>query len=221
MKVYLEGEAIRAICETCNSRQEATFRYDSIKMEDGLVIDGVMQAFCNNCGSSLVIAPQSTPKIRQARTKVSKKTSFRLPRILADIASCVVAKAGARYVDRAPEFLYKASLSSLLDEDPQQLEKLSQKLIAVKSNELLKLPGNHKVTVSLNPVLYEKAKLLQEATQCSQSELFRVILVAAGAEPGLDSPKYLRRSVALLDSAPPRKTPRRSRKASVLEKVSS
>ena len=214
MKVYLEGEVIRAICEACVGRQEATFRYDSIKMDDGLVIDGVMQAFCNKCGSSLVVAPQSTPRIRQARTKVSQKTRFRLPRILADIASCVVAKAGARYVDRAPEFLYKASLSTLLTEDQQQLEKLSQKLIAVKSDELLKLPGNYKVTVSLNPVLHEKAKLLQEATQCSQSELFRAILVAAGAEADADSPNYLRQSVALLDSAPPRKATRRSVKSS-------
>lgn len=208
MKVYLEGEVIRALCESCEGRREATFRYESVRMDDGLVIDGVMQAFCNQCGSSLVIAPQSTPRIRQARTKVGQKTSFRLPRILADIASCVVAKAGARYIDRAPEFLYKASLSSLLDDDQQQLEKLSQKLIAVKSDEFLKLPGNHKITVSLNPALHEKAKQLQEVTQYTQSELFRAILVAAGNESELDSAKYLRRSIALLDSAPPRRSSR-------------
>lgn len=208
MKVYLEGEVIRALCESCEGRREATFRYDSVKLDDGLVIDGVMQAFCNQCGSSLVIAPQSTPRIRQARTKVVQKTSFRLPRILADVASCVAAKAGARYIDRAPEFLYKASLSSLLDDDQQQMEKLSKKLIAVKSDEFLKLPGNHKITVSLSPALYEKARQLQEATQYTQSELFRAILVAAGAESEVDSAKNLKRSIALLDSAPPRRSSR-------------
>ena len=211
MKVYLEGETIRAICESCKSRQNATFRYDSIKMDNGLVIDGVMQAFCNRCDFCVAVAPQSTPKIQQARTQAFKKTSFRLPRILADIASCVVSKAGARSVDRAPEFLYKASLSSLLDGDQQELDNLSKKLIAAKTDKLLKLPGNQKITVSLNPILYEKAKLLQAATQCkSQSELFRRILVAAGAESDLEPPKYLRRSVVLLDGLPPRKAPRRS-----------
>ena len=65
MKVYLEGVVIRTLCEFCDGRQEATFCCDSVTMDDGLVIDGVMQAFCNNCGSSLVIAPQSTPLIRQ------------------------------------------------------------------------------------------------------------------------------------------------------------
>lgn len=67
MIVYLEGEVIRTLCEYCEGRQKAAFRYGSVKMDGGLVIDGVMQAFCNKCGSSLVIAPQSTPRIRQAR----------------------------------------------------------------------------------------------------------------------------------------------------------
>jgi hypothetical protein len=98
-----------------------------------------------------------------------------------------------------------------MDDDLQHLERFSQKLIAAKTDKVLKLPGNQKITVTLNPILYEKAKMLQEATQCkSQSELFRTILVAAGVDSDLEPPGYLRRSVALLDGLPPRKAPGRS-----------
>lgn len=72
MEIKIPGDRTRAACETCQKLTSATWRYGDLPMDSGEVAHDVMQAYCDMCGASLLVAQQSAHKIRQTR---QEKTS--------------------------------------------------------------------------------------------------------------------------------------------------
>jgi len=61
VKLYLEGEKGKALCET-DGRVFTTFRYRDVPFSDGSgVARRVLAGVCDSCGKVVSILPQSTP----------------------------------------------------------------------------------------------------------------------------------------------------------------
>lgn len=66
MRIFKEGENVKAPCAKCSATRLSTFHYRDYKSTSTKkVIHNVLQAFCNFCGSLTAIPDQSAPKISE------------------------------------------------------------------------------------------------------------------------------------------------------------
>jgi hypothetical protein len=73
--IKIEGDKTRAACEVCQKFASATWRYGPLALKKkGLIVDGVMQAYCDVCGQSVLIAQQSAYKLREACEKTRQSS---------------------------------------------------------------------------------------------------------------------------------------------------
>ncbi|MBB4188727.1 endogenous inhibitor of DNA gyrase (YacG/DUF329 family) [Sinorhizobium terangae] len=74
MKIWYAGDKSKALCEKCRKVVTTTFDYHDVPFESGIgVAKQIMAATCDECGTVVAIAPQSTPAIRVAREIASQK----------------------------------------------------------------------------------------------------------------------------------------------------
>lgn len=61
------GSKSKAICETCSSIVDTTFKLRDIKLSDGSkVIKDLIVGVCDNCDETVSIPSTQTPKIKEA-----------------------------------------------------------------------------------------------------------------------------------------------------------
>ena len=194
-EVILPGQKTRVGCDTCKAIQSATFRYDTLTLDDGLKVPDAMLAFCDVCGSRVAMAQQSAHLVRRAHHIKRKKTSLRLPRVLSDLASLLVSDAGGDPSQTAaPELVLKAMLATLLDH-PERRELWAQRMTELRSDPILAQPSEKKINLGLTPRLLEELATLQEVSHLTQSQVIRMTLLAARAD--LEVGKELKKLVAL------------------------
>lgn len=194
--LILPGHQIRVGCDTCKAMVPATFRYDTLTLSDGVKVPYAMLAFCDVCGTQVAMAQQSAHLIRKAHQKLRKKTSVRLPRILFDMASLLVAEVGGDPNEGpAPELVLKAMLATLLDQ-PQRRQALGLRLGELRNDPLLAQPSEQKLNLGLTTRLLEELASLKKVSKLgTQSEVIRTTLVAARQDPEVN--KELRKLVVL------------------------
>lgn len=198
MPVYVPGQQKNALCPTCESRELATFQYGVYEHQDGTKVPGVLILSCDRCHTQLAHAHQSSYLIQQARRQARpKKTSFRLPQVLMDLASSEVYQAGGNPIDLcAPELVLKATLASILDR-PTLRRRLIERMKKVKGNPLLSQPASRKVSLRLSERAQDElAKLAEESHLKNSSEVFRISILIAAEEESSVTPE-LRKLVLL------------------------
>ena len=85
MKIYKENDKSKAICDKCSKVVDTTFKYEIFKYKN-ILIEDVLQGFCDECGKSVSIPHQSTYKIKSYREeKCTKKREYRVPAHINDI----------------------------------------------------------------------------------------------------------------------------------------
>lgn len=177
MNIKMPGDKTRAACDGCKAFKQATWNYGKLKTEDGSVAEGVMQAFCDSCGESLLIAQQSVYKITEAKSsKLGKvRTSLNLTAPLKDLTYSRVFPFGVE-PERGPELLLRAFLAPLLDKPAD----LSEAIGALKSIDKRYLQGkkNQKVDISFPVDMVELLDTLASKTGLKRSEVMRRVLWA-------------------------------------------
>jgi len=72
MKLYLEGEKGKALCET-DGRVSTTFRYRDVPFSDGSgVAQRILAGVCDRCGKVVSIPSQSTQSIAGRRLMLGR-----------------------------------------------------------------------------------------------------------------------------------------------------
>jgi len=69
MHVVKPGDTTKVACESCQKLTYAVFNYGTFTLDDGTVVENVMQAACEVCGQVAAIAHQSAPVIKVARER--------------------------------------------------------------------------------------------------------------------------------------------------------
>jgi Arc/MetJ-type ribon-helix-helix transcriptional regulator len=182
MNIKVEGDKTRAACELCQKFASATWRYGPLVLKAGQTVDGVMQAYCDTCGSSLLIAHQSSYKLREAGEKSVKRTSVNLTGPLKDLVASCAMEFGAE-PERGPELLLRVFLRALLDE-PESLPQVASQLKDVEPR-LLRGNKNQKVDVSFTAEMFEAIDALARASKTNRSEVIRRALVLFQTTPKL------------------------------------
>lgn len=186
--VYMPGHKIEAPCEKCGRFVTATYRYDTLPLDDGTLIPDVMLARCDDCNSILLVAQQSAHAIKAARDARDaahrKRTTLRVSRPLYDYAANEVSKLGV--IKEPVSLLLKAFLATLID-SPPRLRRISRRLHEL-DDPVLEQPFDVQVALYLSDSLLSLARQLrQEARLKSTSEVFRRALVAAKGDREVDS----------------------------------
>jgi len=64
---YVPGDKLeQAPCEQCRAFTPATFSYGIVRLNDGTIVDSVLRATCDRCGTVVATTPESAPVFRQA-----------------------------------------------------------------------------------------------------------------------------------------------------------
>lgn len=185
MNIKLPGDRTEAACETCGRFTEATWQYGPFQLKDGTVVKDVMQAYCDTCGESLLVAQQSVYKIKEAREREQKvRTSVNLTAPLKDLAFSLVFQKGAD-PERGPELILKVFLTELVRE-PDRLSEAVKELKSV-DKRLLRGRKDQKVDVSFPSDMFSTLDTLAQKTGLKRSEVMRRALWASRNRPQLES----------------------------------
>lgn len=184
MNIKMPGEKTEAACETCQRFAEATWKYGPFRSSDGSVANDVMQAYCDTCGESLLVAQQSVYKIKEAKEHLHKvRTSVNLTAPLKDLAYSWVFQNGTD-PERGPELILRAFLNELLAE-PKKLSEAVKELLGV-NKRLLQGKKDQKVDVSFPNDMIDTLDTLAQKSGLRRSEVMRRALWVSYQRPGLD-----------------------------------
>lgn len=185
MNIKLPGDKTEAACETCKRFAEATWQYGPFRMKDGTTAEDVMQAYCDTCGESLLIAQQSVYKIKEARESEQKvRTSVKLTAPLKDLTFSLVFQKGAE-PERGPELILRVFLTDLI-RHPDRISEAIKQLRSV-DKRLLRGRKDQKVDVSFPSDMVSTLDTLAQKTGLKRSEVMRRALWASQKRPQLES----------------------------------
>lgn len=175
--IILEGQLTEAPCETCQKFTIARFAYGTLTLEDGLVVENVMRATCEECGQVTSLAPQSGYLLRKARTQQKRRrTTIRLPQELADFIAFKLNLVGMR--PSQVDLFFRALLLAARGQE----KTLGPTLLQLQDPVLEQRLGVT-VNLSLRPTAQEVLNRLKDASGLpNSSEVLRRLLVLADAE---------------------------------------
>jgi len=85
-RLYVEGDKSKAICPHCKEIVATTFRRRDVPFSDGKgSARDILVSVCDTCDTVLAIPAQSTPAIKEARTKAIRPLEANLPAVYLDM----------------------------------------------------------------------------------------------------------------------------------------
>jgi len=175
--IVLEGKIVQASCETCQKFMPARFAYGPLEWEEGLVVENVMRATCEQCGNVVALAPQSAHLIRRAvQQQKKRRTTVRLPQELADFIALKLSLVGMR--TSKVDLFFRALLLAARGHEKKLGKELSK-----TDDPVLQQRLTVTVNLSLRPTAQDVLDLLlQHSGLRNASEVLRRLLVLADAE---------------------------------------
>lgn len=174
--IVTEGTVEKAPCEKCRRFVTATYGYGPVEM-DGLVVDDVMRATCNECGSVVATAPQSAHRFKAAfEERRQKRTTVRMPQEVLDFVSLQLSQVGADFTH--VELYFRALLLACRGH-----EKSIGAELALLRDPILDRPNRVTVNLNLGSHLLDTLELLHQASgiQATAEILRRLLVMADGS----------------------------------------
>ncbi|MGE8415270.1 MAG: hypothetical protein ACN6QY_23200 [Pseudomonas sp.] len=179
MKLYLQGDRGKALCEHCQQVVGITYTRRDVPFSDG---NGqareILVGVCDLCATVVAIPPQSTPAIKEARRQQLTSIEARLPAVYLDVLDAamhsVAEDAGVQMRKLFFSYYFSAPAVPCLEQVhngfaaylAEQAE--ARQLPAVHAMKRLSLKVNHYVAEDL-------ARLLQ-TTRMTQTELLKSLI---------------------------------------------
>lgn len=96
MKIYKVGDTQQAVCEKCQSIQQATFALRDVPFSDGSgIVKNVLVGVCDACDEVILTPQQSAPAIKKQLDKQRKSIETRVPAHMIDILNLASSELGA------------------------------------------------------------------------------------------------------------------------------
>lgn len=176
MRILREGERERALCPVCEAWRTTVFEYQTVRLEDSNVaVEGVLIGVCETCGEAVSIPPQSTPRLREARTARKEHTlEARIPRHLDDVVFVISEK-----LDVSPTALRGTIIRYYLDEIRRKPD-TARRVERLARSELAGGACDTRISVRVDVDIWEAAwHVARGAGLRSQADVIRGALVAA------------------------------------------
>ncbi|MBI3929995.1 MAG: hypothetical protein HY319_30935 [Armatimonadetes bacterium] len=175
--IVLPGQTTPALCEKCGRQVQATFSYGTFRFDNGLIVEDVMRATCDTCGEPVVLAAQSSYRLRTAlEDQKHKRTTLRMPQELEDFVALQLSLAGA--YPGHEELFFRALLLAC-----HRREKKIGRRLRNLEDPVLQRPRTATLNLNLTPKLLEILEQLKTYSEIENtSDLLRRLLVLADTE---------------------------------------
>lgn len=177
MKVILENEKGRAVCERCGQIVATTFLRRDVPFSDGVgLARNILAGVCDSCGGVVAIPAQSTAAIRRARGEAMGSLEANLPAVYVDLLDCAVHVVD----DRASTdfrrvlltyFLHKAARDA---QAPRRLKKAYMQ--ASEKYPELRGGARRRLSMKLGASLMDDLQNLQQLTALSRTDLLKSLV---------------------------------------------
>ena len=177
MFIYKEDDKSQGICESCKKVVSTTFKYAPLKYK-GAIIPDVLQDFCDNCGESVSIPPQSTFKLKEFRESLSRSVEFRVPMHIIDILVAI----GSSFLNVNPKpnsicrIISEFYLSKTLK---HEFLYIHNKILKAITDDLTKGESKGRLSCVLNDTTYSALKLFAEKESVNIHVIEKSIIIAA------------------------------------------
>ena len=188
MRVLQAGDTGTAICPLCETHVRIRYEYRPFRLEEtGVEVDHVLVGVCQDCGDTVTVPAQSTPRLKAARRKKEETIEARVPRPLEDLIYAVAEKVGTS----AEEFRSQLVRYYLLE--VAEKAETARRVGRLAASDLARARKEARISVRVDPSLLERAmEAAAEQGVQTQSDLVRG-LVLAGAEDVLEGRASRRR----------------------------
>jgi hypothetical protein len=177
MRLYVEGEAGRAVCHR-DGLVATHFQYRDVPFDDGHgSAPDILVGVCDVCGDVLVIPPQSTPPIRAARERATVSLEAQLPALYLETLDL----AAYRINPQLSTDFRKALLSYYLHGAATEKE-VGAGLLADWQAFRDSFPGAEKqsprkrLSLKISPMLAEEIEGLMAATALNRTDLIKSLV---------------------------------------------
>lgn len=84
-RILRAGDAGRALCPHCRAMRAVVYHYRSVYLtKTKVTVPNVLVGACADCDRTIVLPAQSTPRIKEARKRVTREQNARIPLELED-----------------------------------------------------------------------------------------------------------------------------------------
>lgn len=175
MRILREGEREEGLCPACEAWRRIGYEYRTIHLEESDVdVEGVLVGVCEACGEVVSVPPQSTPRLREARSAKEHALEARIPRHLDDLVFVLAEQLGA-----SPTALRGAIVRYYLNE-VRRKPTTARRVERLSRSELAHGRCDTRISVRLDRGLWEAAWAAAETVGLtSHADLVRGALVAA------------------------------------------
>lgn len=171
MKIYIEGEKSKGLCQVCKKLVPTTFKVDSVPLSSSKgTVDDILVAKCDQCDHIVSIPQQSAPRIKEVLTK-KHSLEVRVPIHLLDI----LVLASDQFHMGAPEQLKDSLIRyyiALANEDKH----ISQSVKKFSESQFAKGSG-HRLSLKINDVIYERFLNLMKQTKLNKTQLLKGLIL--------------------------------------------
>lgn len=198
MKIYIEGEKSKGICQICKGLVPTTFKESRVALSSGKgYVEGILAARCDRCDHVVAIPQQSAPRIKEILTTKKYSIEARIPIHLLDILILATDQFHMGPPEQLKDALvrYYIALAGKDKDIIKNIKKFSDSdfakgaghRLSLKVNEeihhrferLLKLTNLNKTQILKGLILQINEDVLQKPTKKRMEDLEKVLVASA------------------------------------------
>lgn len=177
MKLFLEGDRSKAICERCAAVVPTTFVRRDVPFNDASgVAKNILVGRCDGCGDVVAIPAQSTPAIARARKEVLDSLEANLPAVYVDVldyaAHVIDNKASTDF--RRVLLAYFVRRAAGDERAPARLKKAHER--AINKYPEARGASRRRLSMKVPHRMTEELKQLEHQTDLNTTELLKSVV---------------------------------------------
>ena len=174
MKLFLEGDKSKAICERCAAVVHTTFMRRDVPFSDASgVAKNILVGVCDVCGDVVSIPAQSTPAIARARKEALDSLEASLPAVYVDVLDYA-----AHVIDRKASTDFRRVLLAYFVRKAASDKRAPARLKKAHARAIVKYPeprgiARRRLSMKVPHRMTEELKKLEEQTELNTTELLK------------------------------------------------
>ncbi|MEN5093399.1 hypothetical protein ABE458_22130 [Pseudomonas protegens] len=179
MKLYLQGDRGKALCEHCQQVVGITYTRRDVPFSDG---NGqareILVGVCDLCATVVAIPPQSTPAIKEARRQQLTSIEARLPAVYLDVLDAAMHSVAEDAGVQMRKLFFSYYFSAPAEPGLEQVHEGFATYLAeqAKARQLPAVPAMKRLSLKVNHYVAEDLARLLEATRMTQTELLKSLI---------------------------------------------
>lgn len=185
MKLLLEGDHGRALCEHCQQVVTTTYVRRNVPFSDGHgEAKDILVGICDTCDAIVAIPAQSTPAIKEARKQQLTSIEARLPAIYLDVLDAAMHSVTKEAGVQIRKLFFSYYFRELVEQEAEAATNLhrAHEVFAQSLAEQMtarRLPPSHsmkRLSMKVNHYVADDFIVLLQATHMTRTELLKSVI---------------------------------------------